>query len=164
MIFIGIGANLPSERFGNPLETCEAALKALDGAGVRVLRRARWYKSAPVPLSDQPWFINGIAEIETELTSTEVLARLHAIEAGFGRVRGVRNAARVLDLDLIAYGDEVADGAGGGGTVPHPRMAERAFVLLPLAELAPGWRHPATGTGIAELVAALPPGQVAEPL
>lgn len=156
MIFIGIGANLPSDRFGAPLAACEAALQALTDHGLRVVGRSNWYESAPVPMSDQPWYVNGVVEIETPLDAPHVLAELHAIEAAFGRVRTVRNAPRVIDLDLVAYDDVVLDGQL---MVPHPRMAERAFVVLPLAELAPQWVHPVTGEAIAEIKARLPKDQ-----
>lgn len=162
MIFIGIGSNLPSPA-GPPLETAEAALEALAAAGVRVLRRSRWYESAPVPPSDQPWFVNGVVEVETGLAPAALLALLHRIEAQFGRRRTVANAARPLDLDLLAYDDRVCDD-GNGIILPHPRLHERAFVLLPLSELAPDWRHPRTGRRIADLIAALPAGGEVHPL
>ncbi len=163
MILIGIGSNLPSERYGSPLETCRAALAAVEAAGIAIRRRSRWYESAPVPPSGQPWFVNAVAEVETSLTPEALLATLHAIEERFGRVRRERNEARLLDLDLLAYDDLVRDGASGP-VLPHPRMHERAFVLLPLTELAPDWRHPVTGARIADLVAKLPAGQLARPM
>lgn len=156
MIFIGIGANLPSPA-GPPRATAEAALQALAAAGIAVRRRSRWYESAPVPPSDQPWYVNGVVEVETGLDPAALLAVLHRIEAAFGRTRTVANAARPLDLDLLVYDDRVLDGPDGV-IVPHPRLHERAFVLLPLAELAPDWRHPRTGQAISTLIAALPPG------
>ena len=163
MIFIGVGSNLPSERYGSPLETCRAALTAVEAAGVAIRRRSRWYESAPVPPSGQPWFVNAVAEVETGLQPDALLAVLHGIDEKFGRVRRERNEARILDLDLLAYDDMVRN-SPSGPVLPHPRMKDRAFVLLPLAELAPGWRHPVTGARISDLVAALPPDQVARPV
>lgn len=163
MIFIGVGANLPHPDYGSPRRTCEAALAALDGADVRVLRRSRWYESEPVPRADQPWFVNGVAELATELAPGDLLERLHRLEAAFGRVRRQANEARVLDLDLLAFGRRVSR-PGESPVLPHPRLAERAFVVLPLAELAPDWRHPATGLTARELAAALPAGQTARPV
>jgi 2-amino-4-hydroxy-6-hydroxymethyldihydropteridine diphosphokinase len=133
------------------------------------VRRSRWYRSAPVPPSDQPWYTNGVARIDTDLGPAALLALMLRVEERFGRRRGgggPRFAARVLDLDLLAYGDRVSGGAGGeaGPILPHPRLHERAFVLLPLAEVAPAWRHPASGRSVAELIRALPPGQQVEPL
>jgi 2-amino-4-hydroxy-6-hydroxymethyldihydropteridine diphosphokinase len=162
-IFVGLGANLPSPSHGTPRETLAAALDRLAEVGLRVLARSRWYESAPVPMSDQPWFVNGVAEIATALDPAAVLAQLHRVEDGFGRVRGARNAARAIDLDLIAYGDEIAQGASGP-LLPHPRMHERAFVLLPLRDLAPGWRHPRLGRSLDELIAALPADQIVRPV
>lgn len=157
MILIAIGANLPADGLGSPLETCEAAVERLAAEpGLTVLGRSRWYESEPVPPSGQPWYVNGMVAVATTLPPGELLSRLHAIEASFGRVRRVRNEARPLDLDLIDHDGAILDGAGGGPVLPHPRAHERAFVLLPLADLAPDWRHPATGQSVRSLLAALP--------
>lgn len=162
MIVIGLGANLSSPRYGGPQRACEAALDALRAAGVAVPRRSRWYRSAPVPASDQPWFVNAVAEVETGLSAAELLDLLHRIEREMGREHRVRNEARVIDLDLLVYGETVS-GPGETPVLPHPRLAERAFVVLPLAELAPDWRHPRTGQSLAAMVRALPEDQRAEP-
>lgn len=161
MILIGIGSNLSGGRFASPQDVCNSALEELERQGCTIRRRSRWYESAPVPASDQPWFVNGVVEITTTLTPAELLARLHAIEQAFGRIRRERNEARVLDLDLLAYDDIVSDTPP---VLPHPRLHERSFVLLPLAEIAPHWRHPVTGRTVSELVAALPRDQIARPL
>ena len=165
MIFIGIGANLNSPEHGAPLQTCEAAVHALTNSGLRVMEQSNWYESAPVPVSDQPWFINGVVRVETDLDAPGLMHLLHTIEDDFGRVRVKRNEARVLDMDLLCYDEmvmRVADGAGP--VVPHPRMTARAFVLKPMAELAPDWHHPITGQRIKALIDALPADQVARPL
>jgi 2-amino-4-hydroxy-6-hydroxymethyldihydropteridine diphosphokinase len=168
MIYIALGANLPSARHGAPRATLEAALNSLSAAGLRISARSRWHISAPVPAADQPDYVNGVVAVEPMvdalLEPASLLARLHAIEREFGRVRGARNEARVLDLDLIAFHDRVSDGADGGPILPHPRLLGRAFVLLPLQEIAPHWRHPGSGRTIAALVAALPPGSGTRPL
>ena len=180
MILIGIGSNLPSEEFGSPLATCEAALAALsalkDEAGqpiLKILARSRWFESAPVPLSDQPWFINAVVSIETLLRPQSLLSCLHDIEAKFGRTRRTRNEARILDMDLLAYGDVVSgqegqEGEGeekeGNMVLPHPRIGVRAFVLLPLADIAPDWRHPSSGEPLERLIAALDADQVIRPV
>ena len=161
-IFVGIGANLTHERYGTPRRTLEAALQELGHRGVRTLRTSPWYRTAPVPASDQPWYVNAVAEVASDLAADTLLAELHAVEAAFGRRRTVPNAARPIDLDLLDYHGEIAPSGPGRATLPHPRMIGRAFVLRPLADLAPGWRHPVTGQPIGELLAGLPADQVAE--
>jgi len=158
MIFIGLGANLPSERYGPPRRTLAAAIECLNANDIIVETRSGWYRSAPVPPSDQPWFVNAVVAVRTALGPAALLERLHRIEAEFGRTRRRANEARVLDLDLIDYEGLVLDGPAPP-ILPHPRLESRAFVLLPLAEIAPGWIHPRTGVPIARLVAALDPGE-----
>lgn len=156
MILVALGANLPSPVHGGPRETLEAALLALEQAGLPVLRRSAWYETAPVPVSDQPWYVNGVARVGSTLGPAAVLEKLHGIEAAFGRVRSTLNAPRVLDLDLLAHGDLVS---ADWPLLPHPRLRERAFVLRPLADVAPGWRHPVTGQDIPAMLAAIGPDQ-----
>ena len=158
---MGIGSNLPMAGGGSPLESCERALLALSQEPVDIQARSRWYRSAPVPESDQPDFVNGVVRIETPLSPQALLAALHAVEDRLGRIRRMRNEARVVDLDLIAYGRlcRGPDPSRGGLVLPHPRLEQRAFVLLPLGDIASGWRHPRSGSALSDLVAALPPGQ-----
>ena len=160
-VFIGLGANLPHERFGSPRRTLEAALAELDRKGVRTVRVSPWYRTAPVPASDQPWYVNAVAEVASDLPADALLAELHAVEAAFGRARTVPNAARPIDLDLLDFQGEISPGGPGRATLPHPRMTDRAFVLLPLADLAPEWRHPVSGLSIRALIEALPADKVA---
>lgn len=161
-VLIGLGANLPSPS-GSPRATCEAALDALRAAEVTIVRCSRWYNSAPVPPSSQPWFVNGVAAVETALDPVALLALLREIERRFGRVRDKPGAPRKLDLDLLDYRGQVRPGEPPP-ELPHPRMHGRAFVLLPLAEIAPDWRHPRLGGSVEALIDALPPGQAVEPL
>ena len=163
VIVVAIGANLPSRRWGSPLDVCRAALPALEAAEVGVIGASRWYRSAPLPASDEPWYVNGVARVETSLAPAALLALLHRIEDDFGRRRGAPNAPRTLDLDLLAHGDRVS-ASGEWPALPHPRLHERAFVLLPLAEVAPRWRHPVSGVRVGALIKALPAGQISEPL
>lgn len=163
MIFIAIGSNLPHPEFGPPVDVCNAAIDAIETGGCRILAKSRWYRSAPVPASDQPDFVNGVVSIQTALEPAALLSSLHAIESRFDRVRSVPNAARTLDLDLIAYGDMVNDGPESP-ILPHPRMAGRGFVLLPLRDVAPAWKHPVLGDTLAAFIAALPDDQICCPI
>jgi 2-amino-4-hydroxy-6-hydroxymethyldihydropteridine diphosphokinase len=162
-VFVGIGGNLWSRAHGAPPQVLDAAFAVLLAGGIGVRRRSRWYRSAAWPPSDQPDYANGVLELAAVLPPRRLLAALHDVERQFGRLRGARNAARVLDLDLLAYGDLVSVD-DGGLQLPHPRLHERAFVLQPLAELAPGWRHPVSGASIAEMITHLPAGQWATPI
>jgi 2-amino-4-hydroxy-6-hydroxymethyldihydropteridine diphosphokinase len=163
-VYIALGGNLPHPRFGPPKATLEAALGELERRGARLERLSPWYSSAPVPASDQPWFVNAVAEISTDLLADILLAQMHAVEEAFGRVRSVTNAARRIDLDLLDFRGQIAAGGPGRATLPHPRLVGRAFVLRPLADLAPDWRHPVSGAAIGALVAALPSDQLIERL
>ena len=155
MIFVAIGANLPSSDGVQPLETCRRAAAALDGvAGLRVVGLSRWYQTAPVPPSGQPPYINGVASLDGAVLPEILLAALQRIEHRFGRVRTGINAARTLDLDIIAMDGLVR--AAPDPILPHPRMHGRAFVLAPLLDLAPDWRHPVLGQTARALLAGLP--------
>jgi len=163
-IFIALGANLEHPTYGPPRRVLEAALEELGRRGVAIRRVSPWYRTAPVPASDQPSYVNAVAEVATDLPADAVLARLHEVEDAFGRVRTVPNAARLIDLDLLDFNGEIAEGGPGRAILPHPRMESRAFVLRPLADLAPDWRHPRTEVTISALLAALPADQVIERL
>jgi 2-amino-4-hydroxy-6-hydroxymethyldihydropteridine diphosphokinase len=163
-IFIGAGANLSHPIHGAPRPTLEAAFAELGRRGVSVVRVSPWYRTAPVPASDQAWYVNAVAEVVTKLAPDRLLAVLHEVEQAFGRVRTVANAARMIDLDLLDFRGKTAAGGPGQAILPHPRMTARAFVLRPLADLAPAWRHPVSGTPIQALLAALPAEQVTEKL
>ncbi len=158
-IYIALGANLPSAG-RSPAETLARALEALEARGVAVVARSSDWHSPAWPDPSAPAYVNAVAEVATGLGPRALLDQLHEVEASFGRVRHIRWEARVLDLDLLDYcGERCTDEAGM--EVPHPRMTDRAFVLLPLAEIAPDWREPETGRAIADLIAALPPEDVA---
>jgi 2-amino-4-hydroxy-6-hydroxymethyldihydropteridine diphosphokinase len=162
VILIGIGGNLASARFGPPRDTLAAALIALEAEGVRVAARSAWYQTEPVPRSDQPWFLNAVASLATDLGACELLALMQAIERRFGRIRGAPNAARVLDLDLLDHRGQITE--TGLLYLPHPRLHKRRFVLVPLAEVAPAWRHPLLGLTAAQLLARLDEEQPIERL
>jgi 2-amino-4-hydroxy-6-hydroxymethyldihydropteridine diphosphokinase len=151
VILIALGANLPSLA-GPPAATLEAATARLEELGVKILARSSFYETPAWPDPGQPAFVNAVAVLTTALQPVELLALLHGVETAFGRMRSAPNAARSLDIDLLDYdGRIITDGL----TLPHPRLTERSFVLAPLAEAAPGWRHPVTGQGAGELLAGL---------
>ena len=153
MIVIAFGANLESE-VGPPAKTISAAMAALSNHSVRTIARSPYYTTPAWPDASDPPFVNAIAQVETELSPSALMALLHQIESAFGRTRGAKNAPRTLDLDLIDYDAKVENGPP---VLPHPRMAERAFVLIPLADIAPNWRHPVSSLSVADLIAQLPP-------
>lgn len=164
-VLVGLGANLPSPRFGPPAATLAPAIAAMEARGLAVRRRSPWYETEPVPISDQPWYVNGVVSLATSETPDNVLKILHEIEEDFARVRTVRNAPRVVDLDLLAHGGTVQPGPPRTlAVLPHPRLHERGFVLWPLADVAPGWRHPVSGLTVEEMLARLPPRPLVRPL
>lgn len=147
MILIAIGSNLEGP-WGPPHEAVQRAFTALDQPPLRLLRASRAIVTAPYGRTDQPDFVNAVAEIETGLKPRALLQRLHAIERSAGRKRTLHWGPRTLDLDLIDYHGLVvtADGAARRRLVlPHPGIADRTFVLQPIAEIAPDWRHPILG-------------------
>ena len=163
MIFIGIGGNLPSDQSGSTLRTLKQTLQFIDSNLCRVVRYSPLYRSAPVPITDEPDYLNAVAEIETLLNATELLANLHDVEKKFGRVRSVKNASRTVDLDLLVYHNQVIEIDGESGLrVPHPRLVERAFVLLPFFDLVADWVHPISKQPISNLIRNLPAEQRCE--
>jgi 2-amino-4-hydroxy-6-hydroxymethyldihydropteridine diphosphokinase len=154
MIFIALGANLPSS-VGMPRETLCAALDQFSNAGIRIVSVSPFYAAKAWPDPSDPPFVNAVALIETELSPSALMMKLHDIETLFGRKRSVKNAPRTLDLDLIDYEGHIEDGPP---VLPHPRLRDRAFVLAPLRDIALDWRHPVSGETVGELLAALPGG------
>jgi 2-amino-4-hydroxy-6-hydroxymethyldihydropteridine diphosphokinase len=163
IVLIGVGANMPGPGGSSPLETCKTAVAALDSVpGLRRRGLSRWFVSAPVPPSGQPDYVNAVAALHldprTDLDPAGLLAYLMQLEVAHGRQRGTPNAARTLDLDIIAIGGLVRPAPDP--IVPHPRAHQRAFVLAPLIDVAPDWVHPTLGKTAAELLADLPPQQI----
>jgi 2-amino-4-hydroxy-6-hydroxymethyldihydropteridine diphosphokinase len=158
VILIALGANLPGHH-GGPEETLVATRDNLIARGLNVVAFSSIWMTAPVPVSDQPWYRNAMLAVETDMGAQVLMELLHEVEQDFGRVRDPnnRNAARVLDLDIVAYNSNVLN--QDKLTVPHPRMSERAFVLYPLQEIAPDWLHPVSKCSVSELIADLPAGQ-----
>ncbi|MDP7623762.1 MAG: 2-amino-4-hydroxy-6-hydroxymethyldihydropteridine diphosphokinase [Rhodospirillales bacterium] len=153
MIFIGIGSNLKSETYGPPISNCEAAFEQISQNRVDILRQSSWYETVPIPASTQQNFVNGVVAVKTNLDSSQLLDVLLAIEIEMGRQRLEPNAARIIDLDLLSFNAKIID--SDRLTLPHPRLTERAFVVQPIAEIAPDWRHPISGLLITEILASL---------
>jgi 2-amino-4-hydroxy-6-hydroxymethyldihydropteridine diphosphokinase len=154
LAYIALGANLPSPA-GSPEAALAAAAQRLASLG-RIAARSSLYSTVPVGFADQPRFLNAVLALETNLAPRDLLAALLAIERDFGRDRAasVPNGPRTLDLDILLYGDLIL--SEPGLEIPHPRLVQRAFVLVPLNEIAPTLRDPRSGRMIAQLLEALP--------
>jgi 2-amino-4-hydroxy-6-hydroxymethyldihydropteridine diphosphokinase len=136
LVLIGFGSNL-----GDSVQVCLAAIDSLRiHPHIRVIETSSLYRTKPQMLADQPWFINGVVLCETDLSPEDLLDTMQHIERDFGRNREVRWGPRTLDLDLLTFGDRQINLSSL--TIPHPRLHERRFVLIPLLEVAPEWVHP----------------------
>ena len=156
LAYIALGANLLSSA-GSPEAALAAAAERLAALG-RITARSSLYSTAPVGFKDQPRFANAVVALETHLSPNDLLDGVLAIEHDFGRDRAASppNGPRTLDLDILFYGDMVL--SQSGLEIPHPRLADRAFVLVPLHEVAPDLRHPRSGKTVAEMLQSLPDG------
>lgn len=152
MILIALGSNSTGP-WGTPREAVEEALRRLVSSGIAVKAASRLFATAPFGVTDQPDFVNAVAEVETQLPPAELLAQLHEIERQSGRQRTLRWGPRTLDLDLIDYHGLIR--RDPPPVLPHPGIAERIFVLAPIAEIAPEWRHPESHLAAAEMLARL---------
>jgi 2-amino-4-hydroxy-6-hydroxymethyldihydropteridine diphosphokinase len=141
MILVALGSNLDG-RWGSPRDTVLRALEELDRGGTRLLAASPLIVTAPFGRRNQPTFVNAVATIATHLPPEALLRRLHSIERQAGRRRTIRWGPRTLDLDLLDYHGLVRRPGGRGVVLPHPGLAERSFVLEPIALIAPRWRHP----------------------
>jgi len=155
-VFIGLGANI-----GDPEARLHRAVERL-GEALEVVAVSSLYRTEPVGIRDQPFFLNAAVWVRTDLDPSAVHALLQGLEDEGGRVRDVPMGPRTLDLDLLLYGSSTVDEPTL--TVPHPRMAERRFVLEPLVEIAPDVRHPVIGASLADLLASLPRAEAVERL
>lgn len=178
-IVLALGSNQGLEKAG-PAEVLGAALTALAENGIRVRRCSRFYRTPCFPAGAGPDYVNAAAVVDTALDPAALLAVLHRIEADLGRERRTRWAARTVDLDLIAYGQRVLPDLAGYRAwldlptadqavaapdrliLPHPRMQDRGFVLIPMRDVAPDWTHPVLGRSVRQFCAALPGDAVKE--
>ncbi len=165
MILLAIGSNLPGP-WGGPPETLDRAVRELEGMGVGISRRSHWYRTRPYGGASAGVYFNGALAVESHRPPSALLNVCHRVERAAGRRRGVRWGSRVLDIDLLAYHDVVTGPrrfdlgkwrhAGTRRlTLPHPDMANRAFVMVPLAEIAPDWHHPVAGLTAVQMLARL---------
>ncbi len=161
-VIVALGGNLPGA-WPSTADVLEAALAGLEGVGLKLVARSSLWRSAAWPDLSQPDYLNAVALVETELAPRAVLSGLQELERTFGRVRSSPNAARVLDLDLIAYGRLMIEDEAAGLILPHPRAAARGFVMGPLAQIAPHWRHPVSGERAASLAQRVSVGADARP-
>jgi 2-amino-4-hydroxy-6-hydroxymethyldihydropteridine diphosphokinase len=149
LVYLALGSNI-----GDREANLRAAIERLSANGIDVLRTSPIYETEPVDYTDQRWFLNLVVEASTALLPMQLLARTSRIERELGRVRSIAKGPRTIDIDILLYGRSVIRSLRL--EVPHPRMAERRFVLAPLADLAPDLRHPATGRSIREMLDAAP--------
>ena len=151
MILIALGANLPFAAAA-PEQTLHASLRLLSDNGAKVISVSRFFMTPAWPDPSDPPYVNAAVMVATSLAPGAMMGLMHDIESRLGRVRGKRNAPRCLDLDLLDYGGRVETGPP---ILPHPRIENRGFVLIPLADIAPGWVHPVSGRSVLDLIGAL---------
>jgi len=176
---VAMGGNLPSE-VGSPQYTLAAAVAELSKLGLQVRAISRFFHTPCFPAGAGPDYVNAVIEVASTLSPVEILAQLHAVETRFARVRDQRWGMRTLDLDLIAVADQILPDretivkwqglpleeqmrlAPDQLVLPHPRVQDRAFVLVPLCDIAPNWQHPVLGHSAAQMLAALPEADITD--
>jgi 2-amino-4-hydroxy-6-hydroxymethyldihydropteridine diphosphokinase len=152
-VYLGLGSNL-----GDRARNLRRALEELEAPDLRILRASPVYETEPVEYTRQPWFLNQVAEAETELFPFQLLARAARVERALGRVRGIPKGPRVIDVDILFFARAIVRAAKL--EIPHPAIAARRFVLLPLADLAPDLLHPATRQSVRQMLQAAPPQKI----
>ena len=153
MIIIGLGSNLVSNVGNKPKKNCQLALEKMREVDIFPLKVSSFFESAPLPVSSQPWFVNLAVSVKTDLTPHKLLNVLLSIEKEMGRIRGGINEPRVIDLDILIFNNMVIKSENL--ILPHPRIIDRAFVLYPIQEINPSWKHPVSGENIANLISNL---------
>jgi 2-amino-4-hydroxy-6-hydroxymethyldihydropteridine diphosphokinase len=152
-VYLSLGSNL-----GDRAENLQNAIERLAAPGLSVMRVSPIYETEPMDYANQNWFLNVVIEAETTFFPMQLLTRTSKIERSLGRVRTIANGPRTIDIDILLYGTVVMHSTRL--EIPHPRMTERRFVLAPLADLAPGLRHPVTHRTVREMLGAAPPAVV----
>lgn len=153
--YLSLGSNLDDRELN-----LRRAMAMLASADIHIKRTSSVYETEPQDVTHQPWFLNLVVEIETQLFPLQLLGRIHSIERALGRKRVISKGPRTIDIDIVLFGNFVIDTPQLG--VPHPRMTDRRFVLAPLAELAPDLRHPVTRRSVREMLAGTS-GQIVKP-
>jgi 2-amino-4-hydroxy-6-hydroxymethyldihydropteridine diphosphokinase len=149
-VYLGLGSNV-----GDPEANLREALDRLETEGIRIVRRSSLYETEPQDIRDQPWFLNAAVEAKTDLFPLQLLARIQSIERAMGRRRVMPKGPRNIDIDILFYGRSVIHTTEL--ETPHPRIAQRRFVLEPLSEIAAEFRHPLNGKTAREMLASLEP-------
>ena len=159
MILIAVGANLPAPDGSSPFSTCTRAVAAVrDVPGMTFVALSSWYRSAAMPRSSQPDYCNGVIRLDGDIAPVALLEALQKIEDDFGRVRRLPNESRTLDLDIVDLNGAIR--ATPPPILPHPRAHLRAFVLRPIMDVAPSWRHPTLRQSVSTLLSELPPQSI----
>jgi len=144
-VYVALGTNL-----GDREENLREAIRLIREAGVQITRLSSVYETEPVDYLDQPWFLNAVLEAPTTLSAAQLLTTLRSIESRMGSKKPFAKGPRLIDLDILLYGDDTVETSDL--QVPHPRMLQRKFVLVPLAEIAPNLKHPSWRANVAELL------------
>ncbi len=148
-VYLSLGSNL-----GNAVVNIRRALRMLAAKGIRAHRVSSLYKTEPVDYKAQPWFVNCVAEVSTDLAPLQLLKTLQSVERALGRRRRIPRGPRLIDIDILVYDNTVV--RSRGLTIPHERLAERRFVLVPLREIAPTLRHPKTRRAVSQMLRQTP--------
>jgi len=163
MILIGLGSNLTTQEYVSSKDVLEAAFEAFSKYNISILKRSKFYETEPIPKSDQPWFINAVVSVKTGHNALDLLNILHEIEQHMGRVRRDKWEARVIDLDLLCYDDEIYPSPAewqiasknplqDKPVIPHARLHERNFVLIPIIDISSDWIHPVLNKNVLNLL------------